>query len=289
MSHKHHHQAIQFSWVSIIGNLLLFGLKLWAGIVSMSVTLIADAWHTLSDSLSSVIVLIALKISRKPPDDDHPFGHGRSETVASVIVGSMLGFIAFHFLIESIQKLIKAEGAEYGSLAIWVTVVSILVKEVMAQFSIRIGKRNKIWALVADGWHHRSDALSSVLVLVGIFISGSFWWIDGVMGILISVFIGYVAYQVLDSAISALLGEHPGNDLLKKVQEICNSTAKQEVHAHHIHVHDYGDHKEMVFHIRLPEDWSLKRVHDLVDLLEEAVSTELEQQVTIHVDPLRRE
>ena len=255
----------------------------------MSVTLIADAWHTLSDSLSSVIVLIALKISRKPPDDDHPFGHGRAETVASVIVGSMLGFIAFHFLIESIQRLINAESANYGKLAIWVTVISILVKEIMAQFSIRIGKRNKISALVADGWHHRSDSLSSVLVLIGIFISGSFWWIDGLMGILISVFIGYVSYQVLDSAISALLGEHPGNELLKRVQEICNATAGQKVYAHHIHVHDYGDHKEMVFHIRLPEDWSLKKVHDLVDVLEEAVANELEQEVTIHVDPLSQE
>lgn len=286
MSHSHNHRAEKFSWISILGNALLFVLKLWAGILSGSVTLIADAWHTLSDSLSSVIVLVALRVARKPPDEEHPFGHGRSETIASVIVGSMLAFIAFHFLIESVNRLISTQSAAYGTLAIWVTVISIIVKEVMARFSISIGKKTGSSALQADGWHHRSDALSSVLVLVGILVSGSFWWIDGVMGILISIFIGYVAVQVLNGAISALLGKSPEGDVLSKVQAICNNAADREVYAHHIHWHDYGGHKEMVFHIRLPAKWTLTEVHDLVDILEEAVEAELKATTTIHVDPL---
>lgn len=286
MSHSHNHRAEKFSWISILGNALLFVLKLWAGIISGSVTLIADAWHTLSDSLSSVIVLVALRVARKPPDEEHPFGHGRSETIASVIVGSMLAFIAFHFLIESVNRLVTTQSATYGSLAIWVTVVSIVIKEVMARFSISIGKKTGSSALEADGWHHRSDALSSVLVLVGILVSGSFWWVDGVMGVLISVFIGYVAVQVLNGAISALLGKNPEEDVLSRVQVICNEAAGMQVYAHHIHWHDYGGHKEMVFHIRLPAKWTLREVHDLVDILEEAVESELKATTTIHVDPL---
>lgn len=284
---KHHHRAVeQNTWGSIIINLLLFVLKLWAGLVSSSVTLIADAWHTLSDSISSVIVLVATRVSRLPPDEEHPYGHGRAEIIASVIVGSMLGFVAFHFLIESISKLVAHESASYKSIAIWVTGLSIVVKEVLAQVSIRTGKKARSRALIADGWHHRSDALSSVVVLIGIFLSPYVWFIDGLMGILITLFIAYVSYQILSEAISALLGEAYDEKLIKKVQRLCNEKAQRDVQAHHLQIHEYGDHKEVVFHIRLPEDWTLKAVHDLVDVLEEVVQGQIGGDVNIHVDPI---
>lgn len=287
LSSPSQHSATRFSWISIFGNAALFGAKLWAGIVSGSVTLLADAWHTLSDSISSIIVLVAIKVARKPPDEEHPFGHGRSQTVASVIVGSMLFFIAFHFCVESVHRLVAQQPAVYGKLAIWVTIISVVVKEAMARGSIYIGKKAQVSALVADGWHHRSDALSSILVLVGIFLNERFWWIDGIMGIGMAIFIAFVAYGVMKEAISALLGESPADSLLHQVQGICNATAGENVYAHQLHVHDYGGHVEVVFHIRLPQHWSLERVHDLVDDLEAAVEKQVEGRVTIHVDPLK--
>lgn len=286
---KHHHRpkTRAIVWFSVLGNFLLFLLKLWAGMVSSSVTLIADAWHTLSDSLSSVIVFFAIRLSRKPPDEEHPFGHGRSDVIASVFVGSMLAFIAFHFLLESISRLTLHESAEYGAVAIWVTVGSILIKEVMARLSIWAGEKGRVQSLIADGWHHRSDALSSVIVLVGIWLSDDFWWIDGLMGVLISFFIAWVAYGIIKDSVNALLGQSPDPKMLPAIQKMCNNKAEREVHAHHLQMHDYGDHKEVVFHIRLPESWSLQKVHDLVDIMEAEIEEKMEVKCTIHVDPLK--
>jgi cation diffusion facilitator family transporter len=274
------------TWASIITNFLLFVFKMWAGITSHSVTIIADAWHTLSDSISSIIVLIGARVSKKPADDEHPYGHGRAETIAALFVGAMLGFVAFHFLIESIQKLLDEGETHYGKIAIWVTAGSVLVKEVLARFSISIGKKAGSRALVADGWHHRSDALSSIIVLVGIFLSPYLWFIDGLMGVLISLFIGYVAYEVLNDSVSALLGKSHDEKMLKTIQTLCNEKAERDVQAHHLQLHEYGDHYEMVFHIRLPAHWTLEQVHDLVDVLEEAIQDKYGGYVNIHVDPI---
>lgn len=274
------------TWASIITNFLLFIFKMWAGIVSQSVTIIADAWHTLSDSLSSIIVLIGARVSKKPADDEHPYGHGRAETIAALFVGAMLGFVAFHFLIESIQKLTSNGETNYGKIAIWVTAGSVLVKETLARFSISIGKKAESRALVADGWHHRSDALSSIIVLIGIFLSQYVPYVDGIMGILISLFIAYVAYGIIDESVSALLGKSHDEKMLKTIQTLCNEKANRNVQAHHLQLHEYGDHYEMVFHIRLPSDWTLEQVHDIVDLLEDAIQEKYGGYVNIHVDPL---
>ena len=100
--------------ISIFVNLLLFGLKYWAGIVSGSVALLADAWHTLSDSISSVVVLFGARVSSKPPDRDHPFGHGRANLIAAIVIGVLLAVIGFSFFVESVKKLVDRDGAEYG-------------------------------------------------------------------------------------------------------------------------------------------------------------------------------
>ena len=122
-------------WISIIGNIILFALKYWAGIVTGSLALIADAWHTLSDSVSSVIVLIGGKISRKPADDDHPFGHGRAEHISAVIIGVILAIVAFDFIIGAIEKFGEREQTSFSTIAWVATIVSIIVKEGMAQYA----------------------------------------------------------------------------------------------------------------------------------------------------------
>jgi cation diffusion facilitator family transporter len=104
--------------ISIILNTLLFGLKYWVGIKTFSIAIIADAWHTLSDSLTSLVVIIGFKVSSKPADKKHPFGHGRAEIISSVIIGTMLAIVGFNFLIASIQRFINQQSASYGNLAI---------------------------------------------------------------------------------------------------------------------------------------------------------------------------
>ena len=117
-------------WLSIIVNIFLFGLKYWAGVATGSIAIIADAWHTLTDSISSIIVLIGVKVSSKPADEKHPCGHGRAELIASLIIGVLLAIIAFSFIQQSIEKLENREAVVFGTFAIVVTVISSLRREV---------------------------------------------------------------------------------------------------------------------------------------------------------------
>ncbi len=192
--------------VSVVINTLLFSVKLWAGIVSSSVAIMADAWHTLSDSLSSIVLIAGIKISSKKADRKHPFGYGRWEQITAIFIGFMLSFVAYEFIKSSIDKIQHHKSANYGLIAIIITIISIIVKEGLAQYAFYLGKKTKILAIKADGWHHRSDALSSVAVLAGIFLNKFFWWIDGVMGLIVSVMLLYAVFTIIKEAFNNLLG-----------------------------------------------------------------------------------
>ena len=160
-------------FVSVVLNLLLFALKYYAGIVSASVALIADAWHTLSDSLTSIVVILGIKLSSKSPDKEHPFGHGRWEQLSALLIAILLIMVGIEFLKDAILKLQERESAVFGWLAYTATIVSIVLKEALAQYAFYVARKTKNSAVRADGWHHRSDALSSVVVLAGLLLR--FW------------------------------------------------------------------------------------------------------------------
>ena len=128
-------------WLSIVVNTILFALKYWAGVTSGSVAVMADAWHTLSDSATSAVVLIGTKVSAKSADEEHPFGHGRAELIASIIIGVLLAIVGVNFFIEAVDKLMNHETATYGWFVVIVFTVSIFAKEGLAQFSIRAGNK----------------------------------------------------------------------------------------------------------------------------------------------------
>lgn len=272
--------------VSIIVNTLLFGLKYWVGIKTFSIAIIADAWHTLSDSLTSVVVIIGFKVSSKPADKKHPFGHGQAEIISSVIIGTLLALVGVSFLISSIQKFINHQSASYGNLAIVVFIISVIVKEGLAQFSIRVGKKINSQSLIADGWHHRSDALVSLMILLGIFIGGYFWWVDSIMGAVVSLVIFYTTYIILKKSISTLIGEGPSEDFEAEIRKIVANNVSHDVKLHHLHCHKYGENKELTFHIRLPADMRLKDAHKIAEELEEKIKEEMDIETTIHVEPI---
>ncbi len=272
--------------VSIIVNTLLFGLKYWVGIKTFSIAIIADAWHTLSDSLTSLVVIIGFKVSSKPADKKHPFGHGQAEIISSVIIGTLLALVGVSFLISSIQKFINHQSASYGNLAIVVFIISVIVKEGLAQFSIRVGKKINSQSLIADGWHHRSDALVSLMILLGIFIGGYFWWVDSIMGAVVSLVIFYTTYIILKKSISTLIGEGPSEDFEAEIRKIVANNVSHDVKLHHLHCHKYGENKELTFHIRLPADMRLKDAHKIAEELEEKIKEEMDIETTIHVEPV---
>ena len=273
-------------WISIAVNGLLFVFKYWAGFVTGSLALMADAWHTLSDSLSSIIVLAGAKISSMPPDKEHPFGHGRAELIAAIIIGVILGLIGFEFARDSIARLANHESVVFGSFAIWVTAISVVVKESLAQFSFWASRKTGNPSLKADGWHHRSDAISSLIILVGIFAGSYYWWIDGVLGLIVSLLLFYAAYEIIKEGTDPLLGEKPESDLLDELKTIAKEASGIETHVHHVHVHRYGEHIELTMHIRLPKNTTLQNAHKIADDIELEIAKKLNLEATIHMEPI---
>lgn len=272
-------------WLAIIANLLLFVLKYWAGYVTGSLALIADAWHTLTDSFSSVIVLIGIKIANKPADREHPFGHGRAELIASLVIGIFMVMIAFNFILKGLEQLKSHEAVQYGKIAIVVLIISILVKEALAQYAFWAGKKTNSNSLKADGWHHRTDSLSTIIILIGIFAGKNLWWIDSALSMLVAIMIAWGAFLIVRQAVSPLLGEKPSELLVAKLQAIGKQALDFDPDIHHIHLHRYGDHVELTFHITLPSETSLSEAHDYVEKIEQTIEEELNMTATIHTDP----
>jgi len=273
--------------LAIIGNIGLFALKYWAGIVSGSIALMADAWHTLSDSISSAVVILGAKLASKKPDKDHPFGHGRWELVSAIIISIILVLIAFGFITDSISQLQIKGSANFGTLAIVVTVVSIVVKELMAQYAFYLGRKSGSSTVKADGWHHRTDALSSLVILVGILLKDYFWWIDGVLGLLVSLMLIYAAYSILMEAVTKILGEEPAEELIEEIRQIISSLYDYDLCPHHFHIHNYISSKELTFHIMIDGRLSVEEGHAIADAIEKEIRKKLSIVPTIHMEPIK--
>jgi len=275
--------------VSVVVNAVLFGAKFWVGMITGSVALMADAWHTMSDSLTSIFVVFAAKLAARKPDKEHPFGHGRWELVASLLIAFILGMIGYEFLTDSINRFQNREYAVYGTIALVITFVSIVIKEALAQYAFYLGRKHDNPVITADGWHHRTDSLSSVVVLIGIivtkFIDG-LWWMDSVLGVFCALAIFYAAYKIMMEAITRILGEEPKQEL---IDDICNEVNKlydNDMKLHHFHLHNYISQKEITFHLRVDENATIKYGHDITSAIEAMIKEKFNMEATIHIEPL---
>lgn len=271
--------------VAIVVNVSLFFLKLWAGIVSGSVALMADAWHTLTDSVSSLIVLVGAHLSAKKPDKKYPFGYGRWEQVASVFIAVILALVAFDFLLKAVEGFQQKREASFGVLAITVTVVSILAKEGLARYAFYLSRRSGNLMVKADAWHHRSDALSSILILLGIALSPFFWWIDSLLAAVIAMFLFYAVFTILKESVNAMIGKKPSPELHESVCQIIRETAEDALSPHDFLLHEYGSHRELTFHIQFHGEDSITCAHDKATCIEERILDELDIYATIHLEP----
>ena len=278
--------SLEAGWVSIVINSLLFIIKYWAGVVSGSVSIIADSWHTLSDSISSVFLIIGLKLSGRPADKEHPFGHGRYELITTILIGCLLAMVAYTFFVESVERLQNRESADFGLIALVVTILSIVIKEGMAQYAFRVARKSGSKSVAADGWHHRSDALSSAIILIGIFFNRYFWWIDGVLGIAVALLIFYTAIVIIKKTANVILGEKPTTELKESISNICRQAIGYDIFPHHIHIHNYINHKEITLHIYLPDEMTIYVSHDISSIIEKRLAEELNVEATIHVEPI---
>lgn len=160
----------------------------------------------------------------------------------------------------------------------------MICKEALARFSIRSGRKIDSRSLIADGWHHRSDAIASALILIGILLGRYFWWIDGVLGIAVSLVIFWATFDILRISVSSLIGEQPDAELINKLRKLVVENVALDMDLHHLHLHQYGQHKELTFHISLPQDLKLREAHSIANNLETLIHERLGLQATIHVD-----
>lgn len=275
--------------VSIFGNVFLFAVKLIIGIIINSLSLIADAFHSLSDVLTSVVVLVGFKLGGKPADKEHPFGHGRIETVATLIIAFLLFVVTYDIGKSAIQRIIKPQQVDFNTLAVIFMVFSAAFKEWMARFSIYLGMKINSTSLIADAWHHRSDAIASFLVGLGlIFAKFGIYRVDGILAVFVAVLIGMVAVQLTKSSSNMLIGEAPDSGLVEKIREIALSV-KQVTGVHDIFVHDYNTNKVISLHLEIQGSLSADEAHDIANAVEDRVK-ELTKaiSVTAHIDPYEK-
>ncbi len=233
-----------------------------------------------------MVVITGAKISSKPADRGHPFGHGRAELISSIIIGVLLMVVSGNFFVESVQKIKNHESVTYGLPAIIATVVSILVKEILAQYAFYAGRKTGMQSLTADGWHHRSDAISSLIILAGIALGSFFWWIDAVLGIIVASIIFYAAYTVIRDTSSKIFGEEPSEKLIDDMNSIVAEHYPGDSFTHHFHLHDYGLHRELTFHMRFPGGDSIHDVHTIIHTIEQDILHRYNIEATIHPEPI---
>jgi len=271
-------------WISIVLNSILFVAKYIIGLKINSVSLQADAWHTLSDSLTSIMLVVGIYLSAKPADEEHPFGHGRIEKITSLLIGIMLILVAINFLKESVMRITSRKVITFTLASVIVQAVCATLKQALALFAFWAGKKSNIQAITADGWHHQSDTNTSVLFLIGVALNKQIPLVDGYLGLLISLAIAVTAFDIIKSSVSPLIGEKVPDEIIKKVTDEVSKADPRITGLHHFHMHRYGNHIELTFHIRLPKEISLEEAHEITKKIEDALTKE-NIDATIHVEP----
>lgn len=274
-------------FLSSVVNLALFAVKLIFGIMINSISLIADAIHSLSDVATSVLVLIGFRISARPPDRKHPFGHGRAEPIISLIIACALIVVGYEFLLHGIGRIRDPQPIIFNWFVILFLILSIVIKEILFTISFTMGQRIGAFSLRADAWHHRSDAFSTILVVGGFFFYRfGIFYVDGILSIIIALFIVFTGIMLIRDAASFLLGEAPPPTFIRKIKQAameCDGVTN----IHHIHVHNYGDKTEITVHIRLRADTHLDKAHEKASEVESCIKDKVgSAEVTVHVEPL---
>ncbi len=282
--------------VGSAGNVALLTFKFIAGVMGHSSAMIADAVHSLSDFITDVIVLAFVHVSAKPQDKDHDYGHGKYETFASFIIGLALIAAATGIIVSGVAKVIDWAGGKEleapGWLALAAAIISILVKEILFRYTAIRGKSLDSQALVANAWHHRSDALSSIGTAVGIggaILLGNRWTVlDPLASVVVGFILVKVSVNLLRSSIGELTESSLSSEIEKEIEEIiCSFPDVSE--PHNLRTRRIGNRFAIEAHVRMDGNASLTAAHDRASAIEQRIRQRFGQQthVTIHMEPTK--
>ncbi len=282
--------------IGSVGNVALLTFKFIAGIVGHSSAMIADAVHSLSDFITDLIVLIFVKISAKPQDESHDYGHGKFETIATFVIGLALIAAATGIIISGSLKLVawlQGEQLEApGWLALWAALISIVVKELLYQYTALVGKRLNSQAVIANAWHHRSDALSSIGTTIGIggaILMGQRWTVlDPLASIVVGALLIKVAVELLKTSIGELTECSLPEETESEIENIVKSFPGV-YEPHNLRTRKIGNHIAIEMHIRMDGALSLHEAHEQASKIEHSLKQRFgtETHVTIHMEPIK--
>ena len=273
--------------VGILLNLLLSAGKLLAGLASGSISITADAFNNLSDAGSSVVTLVGFKLAGQKADDGHPFGHGRMEYLAGLLVSLMILLVGVELGRSSIGKILHPEAVDFSLVSTGILAASILVKLWMGQFNRGLGRKIGSAAMAATAADSLSDAVATAAVLAGTLVNRfAHVNIDGWVGLAVAVFILRSGWGAAKDTINPLLGESPDPELVKQLRELVLSHP-QVVGMHDLIIHDYGPGRRLCsFHAEVPQDADILDAHDAIDHIEREIKEKFGIETTVHMDPI---
>lgn len=286
-------------FVTLMGsvvNIVLLVFKFMAGILGGSAAMIADAVHSLSDFMTDIVVLLFVKISSKPEDKDHDYGHGKYETLATSLIGVALLCVGLYIFYSGAYRTWAAfKGApieQPGIVALWAALFSIVMKEWTYRFTVKVGKEVQSQAVVANAWHHRSDALSSIGTAVGIggaiFLGEDWAVLDPIAAVVVSIFIIRTAAMLVSGSLDELLEKSLPDDEERQIEQIVHS--EPEVSGmHHLCTRRIGNRIAIEMHLRMPGEISLNESHAHATNIERKLRSHFGERthINIHVEPLK--
>ena len=272
----------------IILNVLLFAGKFVAGIISSSIAITADAFNNLSDAGSSVVSLVSFRLSEQKPDAEHPYGHGRMEYIAGLVISGVILVMAYELIKESIGKVLHPASTTWSIVVIIILIASILVKCYMSFYNRRIGKKIDSATLKATATDSLSDCIATSAVLLATILEHFFSWkLDGWFGIVVGIFILIAGIRAAKETIDPLLGAPPEPEFVRSVEELVCNFDPNILGCHDLIVHDYGPGRRMIsLHAEVPAEGDVLELHDIIDNLEHTISRKLSCLATIHMDPV---
>ncbi len=273
--------------VGIICNLLLSISKFFAGMLTSSIAIMADAFNNLSDAISSIVTLICFKTSNNPADKDHPFGYGRIEYISGFIVSIAIIFMGIEFIKSSIENIFSPESVTSGIIPIIILISSMIIKLCLGAFNKKIGSIMESTAVKATAFDSLGDAIITLTILIGMIITYfTGVSIDAYLGIGVAAFIIYTGIKMLKETINPLLGSSPAPELIKEIKETVNMFPNI-LGIHELAVHNYGPGRSSIsFHAEVSANKNIMDLHDSIDELEKKLESKFKCQAIIHMDPV---
>lgn len=273
--------------VGIFLNCVLFVIKFIAGILTSSVGVIADAFNNLSDAGASIITLVGFKMSGKPADKDHPFGHGRMEYLCSLFVAVAILIMGYELLKASISKIINPQAIEFDFVSVAILILAVLIKLWMYFFNRKISKKISSQAIMATAKDSMNDCIATTGVMAGLILSKLFNVnADGYVGLAIALFVLYSGYATIKESTKPLLGTPPDREFVENIEKTITAH-KEALGIHDLIVHNYGHMKNIIsVHVEVDSSCDLNVIHDKIDLMERELSSKFDCTATIHMDPV---